>query len=106
MVSAGGLTTTSWPAAERASIWNVDARRGNSVTLVMKPPSGPTVASMLVHAPSLRTSFSFAGGSAPMNLPTTCGVRSDDTAGYCSHTWRPVGTAIDTARPSSPAVAA
>ena len=89
-----------------ASIANVHARRGSSVTLVRKVPSSATVASGEVHAPSLRVSLIFAGGSAPTNLPTTCGVRSDDTAGYWSHTWRPVAGACCAARPSRPAVAA
>src|SRR5512139_586671 len=106
MVSDGGLTMTASPDGLVASIWNVQARRGSSETEVSHVPSRPTVASTLVHAPSLRTSLTLAGGSAPTNLPTTCGVRSDDTAGYCSQTWRPAGTATCAARPSSPAVAA
>src|SRR6185436_20934531 len=104
MVSDDGLTITSSPPAVRASIWNVHAWRGNSDTVVSQVPSGPTVASVLDHLPSARTRVTFAGGSLPTNLPTTCGVRSADTAGYCSQTWRPAGIATDAARPSSPAV--
>src|SRR5262245_15978424 len=106
MVSAGGLHGTSSPLADRASIVNVQARRGSRVALVRNVPSGPTDASGLAQPPSLRTSLILAGGSLPTNLPTTCGVRSADTAGYCSHTWRPAGAAAAAARPSSPAVAA
>src|SRR5207302_10065075 len=105
-VSEAGVTAIRSPVCEVASSENVHARRGRSVTVVKNVPSGPTVASALDHAPSLRTSLTFAGGLSPTNLPTTCGVRSLDTAGYWSQTWRPVGGAVGAARPSRLAVAA
>ncbi|MBE7451718.1 MAG: hypothetical protein HS111_23365 [Kofleriaceae bacterium] len=48
-----------------------------------------------------------AGGAAPTKRPTTCGVRSADTGGYCSHTCLPPPrAAVVAGRPSRPAVAA
>ena len=53
MVSDGGLTTTIAPAAVRASIWNVHARRGDQGhDGCSHVPSGPTVASVLARTPS------------------------------------------------------
>src|SRR5688500_13703490 len=89
---------------------NVDALRGSSDTVATKPPSGPTSAGCETQPPSVRASVTDAGGDSPpgpvTNRPTTCGVRSDDTAGYWSHTLRPLVGAVLGARPSRPAVAA
>ncbi len=71
IVSDAGETLINVPSVARASIANVHARRGRSVTVVRNVPSGPTVASTLDQPPSLRTSLIFAGGLSPTNLPTT-----------------------------------
>ena len=67
-MNASGSHATAAPAASRASIRKVEARRGSSDTVVTKPPSGPTVDAGDCQAPSARAITTVAGGASLLEV--------------------------------------
>jgi hypothetical protein len=111
IVSVGGSTTTAPPLAFLASTRNTLGRRASSDTATTKAPSSSSAIHGLSHRPSARVSRTSAATALPeaarsTRRPTTCGVRSDDIAGYCSHSLQPRSGSSAVGRASSPAVAA